>query len=670
MQCAEYILELAVPTRMWRRFDYLPPEGIHAPGGWQPGIRIQAPFGKRSLTTVLLAVKRQTDIDLDKLRAVTARLDEEPVLTPSILALCEWASSYYHYPLGETIAQALPKALRRGKPCPQLVKENWATGPTQPDNAFTLNAQQTQAVTAITAAHGFETFLLDGVTGSGKTEVYFHIISALLFKGKQVLILVPEIGLTPQTVARFEQRFNVPVVLLHSDLSDKKRLSGWLMARQGRAAIVIGTRSAIFTPLVNPGMIILDEEHDISFKQQTSLRYSARDLAIVRGRLENIPIVLGSATPSLESLYNAKCRKYTYLSLPHRAGEAKPPLVNLVNLRDKRLIAGLSKELLDKMREHLKSGNQILLFLNRRGYAPVLLCHHCGWMAKCQHCDAKLTLHRQPENLHCHHCGAFRRLPLKCEQCRYPELITAGQGTERIEQAIAELFPEYPCVRIDRDSAKKRGSIEKLLEKVHTRQAQILIGTQMLAKGHHFPDLTLVAIVDADSGIYGVDFRALERMAQLLVQVGGRAGRAGRSGEVVIQTHHPDHAHLQLLLKGGYHRFAQAVMNERRQALLPPFASLALLRAEAALREVTQAFLVGAKNVLDELPGIDRINLLGPIPAPMERCAGRFRGQLLLQAANRSELQAVLSLWVPVISRVKLANKVRWSLDIDPQELM
>lgn len=671
MQSLDYILELAVPTRMWQRFDYLPPAGALGIAEWQPGLRIQVPFGRRSLTGVLLAVKSETHIALDKLKTATAQLDQQPLLTASVLALCEWASNYYHYPLGEVISQVLPKALRQGRECPAV--EGGAcldfANSVNPVNV-TLNTHQQQAVDTIIAARGFQTFLVDGITGSGKTEVYFQSMATLLQAGKQILVLVPEIALTPQTVARFEQRFNVPIVLLHSDLADKKRLTSWLQALKGLAAIVIGTRSAIFTPLLNPGMIILDEEHDLSFKQQNNLRYSARDLAIVRGQIENIPVVLGSATPALESLYNAKNGKYTYISLPKRAGDAKPPQVSLINLRDKRLVGGLSTQLLDNIRQHLVRDGQVLLFLNRRGYAAVLMCHHCGWMAKCARCDARLTLHFQPEQLHCHHCGAVKRPPKKCEQCRYPELITAGQGTERIEQVIAEHFPEYTSVRIDRDSTKARGSINKLLADIHERKAQILIGTQMLAKGHHFPHLTLVVIVDADSGLFSVDFRSLERMAQLLVQVAGRAGRTERAGEVLIQTHHPEHPHLQLLLKSGYRVFAQAVLTERQQALLPPFAYLALLRAESIKSEITQAFLTAAKTCLETIPGGHHLTLLGPIPAPMERCAGRFRGHLLLQAAKRADLQEALKWWVPTLNRVKMANKVRWSLDIDPQELM
>ena len=492
----------------------------------------------------------------------------------------------------------------------------------------------------------------------------------MLAEGKQALILVPEISLTPQTLKRFEERFNVPVVLLHSDISDKKRLIRWLQARDNLAAIIIGTRSAIFTPLRNPGIIVLDEEHDLSFKQQNNLRYSARDLAIVRGQLENIPVILGSATPSLESLYNAKHHKYHYLTLPQRAGDAKPPQIGLINLRDKRLIGGLSAPLLEKIGEHLARDGQILLFLNRRGYASVLLCHHCGWMAACPRCDARLTLHFQPEKLHCHHCGFTKRPPSHCEKCRHPELITAGQGTEHIEQVIAERFPDHLCVRIDRDSAQKRGQIEKLLAQIHEKKAQILIGTQMLAKGHHFPHLSLVAIVDADGGLFSVDFRALERMAQMLVQVAGRAGRAEVPGEVMIQTHHPDHSHLQLLLKGGYSNFANAVLTERKQALLPPFGHLALLRAEALDRESVHDFLNAAKAGLENLPATADITLMGPIPAPMERCAGRYRGHLLLQTTRRTALQSALQTWTPGLNRCKMANKVRWSLDIDPQEMI
>jgi primosomal protein N' (replication factor Y) len=664
------ILELAIPVRLWRCFDYLAGADVDVET-LQPGMRMQAPFGKRSLTGVLMKIKTFSEMEAEKLKPVQAILDEKALLTPSLLKLCEWVSDYYHHPIGEVVAQTLPKYLRAGKTCPvDLAMEKNTFSANIKNQPLSLNDYQSNAVKTITAAKGFQTFLLNGVTGSGKTEVYFQSIDHLLQSGKQILFLVPEISLTLQTVKRFEERFSAPVALLHSEISDKKKLLRWLQARAGLAQIIIGTRSAIFTPLANPGMIILDEEHDLSFKQQSKLRYSARDLAIVRGQYENIPVILGSATPSLESLYNSGKGKYHYLNLPKRAGDSKPPRVSLINLRDKRLNAGLSLPLLENMREHLSRGGQILLFLNRRGYASVLMCHHCGWMAKCTRCDSHMTLHFQPALLHCHHCGASKRPPAQCTHCHFPDLITAGQGTERIEQVIAEIFPEYACVRIDRDSTQKRGSMEKLLAKAHQQEAQILIGTQMLAKGHHFPHLTLVVIVDADSGLLSVDFRGMERMAQLLVQVAGRAGRGERSGEVIIQTHYPDHPQLNLLLNSGYLNFAQATLQERQQASLPPCAYLALLRAEAHRRETTFGFLQEAKDSLESLPGSAKLCLLGPAPAPMERCAGRFRGHLLLQAKSRNDLQEALKLWTPGLANGKMAKKVRWSLDIDPQELV
>lgn len=668
MTAPRIILELAMPVRLWQRFDYLAGDDSAAQQ-WQPGIRVLAPFGKRSLVGLLLAVKSDSDIPSGKLKPILEKWDDTPLLSSSLLDLCRWVSDYYQHPLGEVISQAMPKALRKKSEFPVLSDQTWSLLLDEKSPPFELNEEQQRAVSTITQANGYKTFLLDGITGSGKTEVYFQSIEPLLHAGKQILVLVPEIALTPQMVARFEQRFHVPIVLLHSDMTDKKRLQGWLQARNGSAAIIIGTRSAVFTPLLNPGLIILDEEHDLSFKQQTNLRYSARDVAIVRGRLENIPVVLGSATPSLESLYNVKLGKYTHLSLSKRAGEAKPPSVRMINLCGHRLKAGLSAELLAKMREHLDQQGQVLLFLNRRGFANVFMCHQCGWMAKCRRCDVYLTLHLSSHSLHCHHCGVIRKTPSRCENCRHPDLIAVGQGTERIEQAVAEGFPQYQVVRIDSDTTKRRGSIDTLLSAVHEQKAQILIGTQMLAKGHHFPHLTLVAIVDADAGLFSVDFRALERMAQLLVQVGGRAGRTHRSGEVIIQTHHPDHPHLQILLNKGYHRLAEALLVERRNTQLPPFAGLAMVRAEAKDREVAHQFLNNAKIALENLSAIGKIALWGPVPAPLERCAGRYRGQLLLQADKRDLLQEVLRQWVPSIIRIPLANKVRWSVDVDPLEM-
>jgi primosomal protein N' (replication factor Y) len=532
-----------------------------------------------------------------------------------------------------------------------------------------LNAAQQNAVsTIVEGLGGFDVFLLHGITGSGKTEVYLTIIEQALGLQQQALVLVPEIGLTPQLVQRFQARFAVPVVVLHSGLSDQQRLNAWLWARDGQAAIVIGTRSAVFTPLARPGVIILDEEHDVSFKQQDGFRYSARDVAIKRGQLENVPVVLGSATPSLETLENCNKGRYIKLELPQRAGVATAPEIAVLDVRKQPMLEGLSSALLNAMQRHLDQGGQVLLFLNRRGYAPVLLCHDCGWVAKCQRCDAHMSLYQGGGRLRCHHCGKEQTANTQCPDCESTALQPVGAGTERLEEALKQRFPAIGVVRIDRDTTRRKGAMESLLDSVHDGSNRILVGTQMLAKGHHFPHVTLVGIVDVDQGLFSADFRATERMAQLIIQVAGRAGRAEKAGQVLIQTHHPDHPLLNMLLREGYTAFATAALEERRQALWPPFSHLALLRAEAVEQSLPMNFLAHARK-LAEAYGIQEVQLLGPIPAPMERRAGRFRAQLLIQAENRAHLHQLLTPWVRQLEKDKLGRKVRWSLDVDPQEM-
>jgi primosomal protein N' (replication factor Y) len=532
-----------------------------------------------------------------------------------------------------------------------------------------LNPAQAAACDAVRRQDGFGCHLLDGVTGSGKTEVYLELVADAVAAGRQALLLVPEIGLTPQLVQRFSRRFQAPIVALHSGLTDRERLNAWLAARDGAAAIVIGTRSAVFTPLARPGLIVVDEEHDVSFKQQDGLRYNARDLAVVRASRLGIPVVLGSATPSLESLYNIERRGYSHLELPQRAGGARMPSVQILDIRGKPLCGGLSEALLARMRRHLDAGGQVLAFLNRRGFAPALLCHACAWVATCSRCDARLTFHQRERRLRCHHCGHERPLPAVCPSCRSSELCPIGQGTERLERELSARFPGIGIVRIDRDSTRRKGAMARLLETAHSGEGRILIGTQMLAKGHHLPDVTLVAIVDADQGLFGTDFRATERLAQQVVQVAGRAGRAERAGEVVIQTHHPEHPLLHVLLRDGYRALARRLLDERRQMGLPPCVSLALLRAEAAAAEAPLGFLEDARRQAAALdaPGVE---LMGPIPAPMERRAGRYRAQLLLHAAHRQDLQRLLERWVAQLGVIKSARRVRWSLDVDPMEML
>ncbi|MCK5640042.1 MAG: primosomal protein N', partial [Gammaproteobacteria bacterium] len=507
-----------------------------------------------------------------------------------------------------------------------------------------------------------------GVTGSGKTEVYLRIIEEVLASGRQALVLVPEIGLTPQLVQRFQQRFPVPIALLHSGLNDTERLNAWLMARDGSAPIVIGTRSAVFTPLCKPGVIIVDEEHDASYKQHDGFRYSARDLAVMRGHLVQVPVLLGSATPSMESLHNTRSVRYGLLELSKRAGAASQPSIRLLDIRSQPMDEGLSDNLLQVMRRHLQQNGQILLFLNRRGYAPVLMCHDCGWVGKCQRCDAHLTLYAGQRRMRCHHCASERPVFSECPECKSHELHPVGQGTERVEQALQRNFPDTEIARIDRDSTRRKGSMEAMLERIHEGKTRILVGTQMLAKGHHFPGVTLVAILDCDQGLFSVDFRASERMAQLITQVAGRAGRAEKSGEVLIQTHHPEHPLLQCLIQQGYQGFSKAILAERQAAELPPFSHMALLRAEAVAADAAMTFLCEARDLAQAIDVSD-VDILGPVPAPMERRAGRFRAQLLLQATQRQDLQNLLSPWIQQLEGLKAGRKVRWSLDVDPYEM-
>jgi len=535
------------------------------------------------------------------------------------------------------------------------------------DNEPTLNPAQAVAVAQVLATLGqFQTFLLDGVTGSGKTEVYLQLTQCVLERGQQTLVLVPEIGLTPQLVERFRQRFNLPIALLHSGLTDRERAQAWRQAQQGGASIVVGTRSAVFTPLPKLGLILVDEEHDLSFKQQDGFRYSARDVAVIRAREERVPIVLGSATPSLECLYNVQQGRYRHLSLPARAGAATSPTLRVIDVRRQPMRGPISRAMLDAMTHHLAAGHQVLLFLNRRGFAPTLLCHGCGWIARCTRCDSHLTLHQNSRQLRCHHCGAERPLVETCPECAGSELRAVGAGTERVEEILAELFPDIGIARVDRDSTRRVGALETLFEGIHALRYRILIGTQMLAKGHHFPGVTLVGVLNTDQGLVSADFRAGERMAQLIVQVAGRAGRGERAGEVLIQTHFPDHPLLRVLLVSGYAAFAQAALLERQEARLPPYSYLALMRAEAPQSEAPQRFLNEAKEAAAVARGVQ---LLGPVPAPMEKRAGRYRAQLLVQCNNRTTLHRFLDEWLPRVEALKVSRQVRWSLDVDPQEL-
>ena len=533
------------------------------------------------------------------------------------------------------------------------------------DNRLTLNKQQALAFSQLLFQEGFNVWLLEGVTGSGKTEIYLQYIEEALKKGKQVLVLVPEIGLTPQTVRRFQARFNVEIDVLHSNLNDTQRLNVWERARTGQSAIVIGTRSVLFTQFSDLGLIILDEEHDGSFKQQDGWRYHARDLGIVLAQKLNIPILLGSATPSLESVNNVQNGKYHHLVLSKRAGNATALRQFVIDLKHQRIQNGLSEPLLKRMQEHLEKGNQVLLFLNRRGFAPVLLCHECGWIDECHHCEKPYTYHQHQRVLRCHHCGAQKTVPMQCGHCGSTHLVTTGLGTEQLEETLKARFPQYNIARIDRDSTARKGKLEGYLEDIQQGKSQILIGTQMLAKGHHFPNVTLVALVNVDNALFSLDFRAEERLAQLYVQVAGRSGRAEKQGEVVLQTHYPDHPLLTTLLEKGYQAFAEETLKLRHNMGLPPFSFQALFKAQCRHSEE-------AENALSQLASffyeqkIEGLQVLGPIPAPFSKKAGQYRWQLLLQHVSRKQLQAALSRYSPELIK---SSQVRLILDVDPLDL-
>lgn len=540
----------------------------------------------------------------------------------------------------------------------------------QTKNKLTLNKEQALAVSQVSLCEGFHVWLLQGVTGSGKTEVYLQVMEEILKKGQQILVLVPEIGLTPQTIRRFNLRFNVPIAVMHSNMNDTERLQAWQAAKQNKVAIVIGTRSAIFTQFYNLGLIVLDEEHDQSFKQQEGWRYHARDLAVYRANQHKIPIILGSATPSLESLNNVARKKYHLILLRYRANNQIANNQMVVDLKTQPLENGLSITLLRQMKRVLDQGEQVLLFLNRRGFAPVYLCHDCGTVELCSHCDKPYTYHQFRHILQCHHCGAQKPIPFQCSHCGSTNLLTTGIGTEQLETILQQKFPDYQVVRLDRDSTARKGVLEHYLQEISQGKRQILIGTQMLAKGHHFPNVGLVGLINIDSALFSADFRAEERLAQLYVQVAGRTGRGEKAGLVLLQTHYPDHPLFKTLISEGYTEFSRQALQQRYQFQLPPYHYQAIVKAtgrdENKVKQALQQLADQLYRIMKEqqLP----CQLIGPLPALVEKKAGRYRWYLLLQHQQRSVLHQLLFVVENLLSSIKFPTNIRLSLDIDPYD--
>ncbi len=727
------VVQVALPVPMRQLFDYSCTNNQSLP---VPGMRVMVPLQKRTVVGIVCGRSTQSAVPMRRLRHIIRVLDDEPILTPQVFALAQWAARYYHHPIGEVMQAAIPSLLRRDRPAAPRVVPHWricdagqqalSTLPVRyhvqrhllqvlvsagtaglagetllglaPRSSSTvalmadrgwieqatpasvspaplsvpprLNSAQRDACLAIDQAKGnYVPFLLDGVTGSGKTEVYLDCVAKTVSRGCQAMVLVPEIALTPQLVERFQARLGGSLAVMHSGLTPGERHRAWWRSREGSTAVVLGTRSAIFAPLSRPGLIIVDEEHDLSYKQRDRFRYSARDVAVKRAQLSGVPVVLGSATPSLECVANARSGRYQRLVLPVRAGVAQMPKVQILDLNRLAVNEGLTAPVVGAIGKRLERAEQSLVFVNRRGFAPLLGCSECGWQAQCQRCDARLTLHRGSNRLICHHCGANARPPHSCPQCAGESLYLVGEGTQRVEEALLRIFPSARVLRLDSDAAGDSQDLAQALSAVRQGEVDILVGTQMLSKGHDFAGITLVCVLAMDQGLYSIDFRGPERMFQQLAQVAGRAGRGQRPGEVLVQTVHPDNPAYARLVEHDFAGFANTALAERKAAAYPPFARFVLLRAESARSGPPLDFLRSAVRVGKARAARDGIRLMEPVPSPMERRAGRYRAQLLLAASNERQLHRFLDDWLVRLEGLREVTRVRWSVDVDPQEM-
>jgi primosomal protein N' (replication factor Y) len=675
------ILTVAIDAPLDVCFDYRWP--LEGGSGKLPAIGQIAivPFGRREVAAIIVGIGASTEVPAEKLKTALAVHAQLMPLSSSWLALCRFAAAYYHRPLGEVVIPALPKNLRGLKSVSldrALIKldQPRAAHDATPANVPGLNPAQRAAADAIASATGYSPHLLYGVTGSGKTEVYLHAAATMLSQADgldnpaQILIMVPEINLTPQLEGNIRARFpTVMVVTLHSGLAEGERLRNWLAAHLGHARIILGTRLALLASFPHLKLIIIDEEHDPSYKQQEGLRYSARDLAVWRARQLAIPLVLGSATPSLETWHHAQSGRYRQLDLRDRAvRDAVLPKVSLINMEHDKPFEGITSTLLAALKLRLARGEQSLLFLNRRGYAPVLACDACGWISNCTRCTAFMVLHKPDYRLRCHHCGLEHRIPKACPTCGNVDIQPLGRGTQRVEEGLQSLLPEARLLRIDADSTRRKGSAQAAFDSVHRGEVDILIGTQMVAKGHDFKNLTLVGILNPDTALFSQDYRASERLFAQLMQVAGRAGRVapkegGSPSEVLVQTRYPQHPLYAAIIAHNYDRFANELLAERRQAGLPPFIYQALLRAEARELPIALEFLQAAAAAVKQ----EGIIINDPIPMTMTRVANVDRAQLLIESSSRPTLQAFLTLWIATLCEIK--TRARWSVEIDPMDI-
>ena len=651
------ITEVAIPVPLHNTFDYLCKEKVVI------GSRVKVPFGSKKVTGIVLSHKDKSSFS--KLKEVEEVIDHEALLSKEILEFLTWSANYYHHPIGEVLSNAIPKNLRNGKPA--LLKKPSEAQVKLSSTDIQLTTEQSFAINEVLKSSSeFNGFLLHGVTGSGKTEVYLNITERLLKTGKQVLVLVPEIGLTPQMISRFKERIEGQVVAVHSQLNDTQKQDAYLLAKNGDAKVILGTRSAIFTPIPNLGLVIVDEEHDNSFKQQSNFRYSARDLSFMRAKFANVPLILGTATPSLETLKNVIEKKLARLTLTSRPGEAIMPSIDLIDMRSQPS-EPLSKPLIARIKHYLSESRQVMLFINRRGYAPIYYCTECGWQSECTSCDSRLVYHRSINRLKCHHCGLEKSPESSCPSCSSKELKILGYGTERLEENLESFFPSTEVIRIDRDTTRKKKAFVTHLKKINSGEPCIIIGTQMLAKGHDFSNLAFVGILDVDVGLMSTDFRATEHLAQLLVQVSGRCGRGKYKGEVNIQTRYPNHPIFNFVKDSRYTEYAKTLLLERKDTKLPPFAHQALICANAKNKILAENFLTEVARLINSIE-IESVEIWGPVPGVIERKSDYYYFNLYLQSEDRGQLRRLIQTFYQHVETIRVSSSVRWFVDIDPVE--